>query len=120
VSPYNGTPFWNARKGALDWLFRLAEQGVLTDRHFEAMTAQVTDFAPTSYLGDGIVTVQLRGTLIEVMNGTRRTYPVDEAVRFQRTAAAQAIWLAVDGKDDNGAWLNGGDYSVAPQPIQHG
>jgi hypothetical protein len=119
VSPYNGTAYWDARKAALDQLFNLAERGVLTDRHFEAITAQVTEFTPTSYLGDGIVTVHLSGTLVEVMRGVRHTYPVDELVRFQRTASAQAIWLAVDG-NDGGGWLMHGDYSAAPVSLGHG
>jgi hypothetical protein len=119
VSPYNGTAYWDARKAALDQLFSLAERGVLTDRHFEGITAQVTEFTPTSYLGDGLVTVHLIGTLVEVMRGERHAYPVDELVRFQRTASAQAIWLAVDGNDGSG-WLMHGDYSAAPISLGHG
>jgi hypothetical protein len=119
MSPYNGTVYWDARKAALDQLFSLAERGILTDRHFEGVTAQVTEFAPTSYLGDGIVTVHLRGTLVEVMRGTRHTYPVDEFVRFSRTATAQAWWLAVDGNDGRG-WLMHGDYSAQPVSLGHG
>jgi hypothetical protein len=120
MAMYKGTAYWDARKGALDWLAKLAEQGVLTDRHFEDITAQVTEFAPTSFLGDGIVTVHLTGTLVEVMRGTRRTYRVDELVRFQRTAAAHAFWLAVDGQDDNGNWLMHGNYSAGLEPMFHG
>jgi hypothetical protein len=120
ISPYKGTPFWDARKAALDHLFALAERGVLTDRHFEGLAAQVTEFAPTTHLGDGIVTVRLTGTLIEVMRGVRHAYPFDELVRFQRTASAQAWWLAVDGKADDGSWLNRGVYAIAPEPIFHG
>ena len=119
ISPYNGTAYWDARKAALDQLFNLAERGVLTDRHFEGITAQVTEFTPTSYLGDGLVTVHLSGTLVEVMRGVRHTYPVDELVRFQRTASAQAMWLAVDG-NDGGGWLMHGDYSAAPVSLGHG
>jgi hypothetical protein len=119
ISPYNGTAYWDARKAALDQLFNLAERGVLTDRHFEAITAQITEFTPTSYLGDGLVTVHLSGTLVEVMRGVRHTYPVDELVRFQRTASAQAMWLAVDG-NDGGGWLMHGDYSAAPVSLGHG
>jgi hypothetical protein len=44
---------------------------------------------------------------------------VDELVRFQRTASAQAIWLAVDGNDGSG-WLMHGDYSAAPISLGHG
>lgn len=119
VSPYNGTAYWDARKAALDQLFGLAQRGVLTDRHFEGITAQVTEFAPTSFLGDGIVTVHLRGTLVEVMRGVRHTYPVDELVRFERSAFAQAWWLAVDGNDGDG-WLMHGDYSAQPISLFHG
>lgn len=119
ISPYSGTPYWDARKAALEQLFSLAERGTLTDRHFEGITAQVTAFTPSSYLGDGLVTVHLGGTLVEVMRGVRHTYPVDELVRFQRTASAQAIWLAVDGNDGSG-WLMHGDYSAAPVSLVHG
>jgi hypothetical protein len=119
MSPYNGTAYWDARKAALDQLFALAERGVLTDRHFEGITAQVTEFTPTSYLGDGLVTVHLTGTLVEVMRGVRHSYPVDELVRFQRTASAQAMWLAVDGNDGSG-WLMRGDYTAAPVSLGHG
>jgi len=119
VSPYNGTAYWDARKAALDQLFSLAERGILTDRHFEGVTAQVTEFTPSSYLGDGLVTVHLTGTLVEVMRGVRHAYPVDELVRFQRTASAQAMWLALDGNDGSG-WLMHGDYSAAPVSVGHG
>ena len=119
VSPYNGTAYWDARKAALDQLSGLAARGILTDRHFENITAQVTEFAPTSYLGDGIVTVHLRGALIEVIRGVRHAYPVDELVRFQRSAFAQAWWLAVDGNDGSG-WLMHGDYSAQPISLGHG
>jgi hypothetical protein len=119
ISPYDGTAYWDARKAALDQLFNLAELGILTDRHFEGITAQVTEFTPTSYLGDGLVTVHLSGTLVEVTRGVRHAYPVDELVRFQRTASAQAIWLAVDGNDGSG-WLMHGDYSAAPVSLSHG
>jgi hypothetical protein len=54
------------------------------------------------------------------MRGVRHTYPVNELVRFQRTAAAHAIWLAVDGQDDNGAWLMQGNYTAVPEPLFHG
>jgi hypothetical protein len=120
MAMYKGTAYWDARKGALDWLGKLAEQGALTDRHFEGVTAQVTEFTPTSYLGDGIVTVRIAGTLVEVMNGARHTYPVNELVRFQRTAAAQAFWLAVDGQADDGSWLMHGNYTAVPEPMFHG
>jgi hypothetical protein len=120
MAMYKGTAYWDARKGALDWLAKLAEQGVLTDRHFEGVTAQVVEFAPASFLGDGIVTVRLTGTLVEVMRGVRRTYPVDELVRFQRTAAAHAFWLAVDEQDDNGNWLMHGNYGAGLEPLFHG
>src|SRR4029077_16858449 len=66
MSPFTGTPFWNARRGALDWLRTLAERGTLTDRHFENTTAQIVDFTPTPYLGDGYLTVELHSTLVEV------------------------------------------------------
>ena len=119
TSPYDGTAYWDARKAALDQLADLFERGILTDRHFEGITAQVTGFTPTSYLGDGIVTVHLRGTLVEVMRGVRHAYPVDELVRFQRTASAQPMWLAVDGNDGSG-WLMHGDYSAQPISLVHG
>jgi len=119
IAPYNGTAYWDARKAAIDQLFSLAERGILIDRHFEGITAQVTEFTPTSYLGDGLVTVHLSGTLVEVMRGVRHTYPVDESVRFQRTASALAIWLAVDGNDGSG-WLMHGDYSAVPVSLGHG
>lgn len=117
---YRGTADWDARKGALDGLFKLAAQGVLSDRHFEGIAAKVTEFAPTSYLGDGIVTVKLSGTLVEVMNGVRRSYPVNERVRFQRTAAAQSFWLALDAQADDGSWLMHGNDSALPEPLFHG
>src|SRR5256885_14955140 len=119
VSPYDGTAYWDARKAALDQLFTLAERGILSDRHFEDLTARVTGFAPSSYLGDGIVTVHLVGTLVEVMRGVRHAYPADELVRFHRTASAQPMWLAGDGNDGSG-WLMNGDYSLQPVALGHG
>jgi hypothetical protein len=119
ASPYKGTAYWDVRHGALDWLHELALRGSLTDRHFEDVRAQVTAFKPTSYLGDGYVTVQLRGTLVEVLHGVRRIYPVNESVMFQRFSFAQATWLAVDGQNDDGTWIAKGSYGT-PEPLAHG
>jgi len=119
MAPFQSTAYWNARKGALDWLHELAARGSLTDRHFEDMRAQVTQYRPTSYLGDGFITVQLHGTLAETMNGARHTYPVNESVVFQRFSFAQAYWLAVDGQNSDGSWIANGSYGT-PQPTAHG
>jgi len=119
MSPYRGTAYWDARMGAIDWLHELAARGSLTDRHFESMSARITKFTPTSYLGDGYVTVHLAGTLVEVMNGVRHAYPVNESVVFQRFSFAQPWWMAVDGQNDDGGWIANGDYGV-PQSNAHG
>ena len=105
--------------GALDWIRTLAERGTLTDRHFDGMSAQITRFTPASYLGDGYVTVHLKGTLVEIVNGVRHTYPVNESVVFQRFSFAQATWIAVDGQNDDGTWIANGDYGT-PQQTAHG
>lgn len=118
-SPFKGTPYWDARTGALDWIRTLAERGTLTDRHFDGMSAQITRFTPASYLGDGYVTVHLKGTLVEIVNGVRHTYPVNESVVFQRFSFAQATWIAVDGQNDDGTWIANGDYGT-PQQTAHG
>ena len=119
MAPFQGTAYWNVRKGALDWLHELAVRGSLTDRHFEDIRAQVTQYRPTSYLGDGYVTVALRGTLVETMNGARHSYPVNESVVFQRFSFAQPFWMAVDGQNDDGSWIAKGSYGT-PQSTAHG
>jgi hypothetical protein len=116
---FKGTAYWDARKGALDWLQALAKRGSLTDRHFENVRAQVVAFRPTSYLGDGYIIVHLRGMLVETLNGARHTYPVDELVQFQRFSFAQAYWFAVDGQNDDGSWIAQGNYGT-PEPVAHG
>jgi hypothetical protein len=116
---FQGTAYWDARKGALEWLQALAGRGSLTDRHFEEMSAQAVQFKPTSYLGDGYVTVHLRGTLVEIVYGVRHTYSVNESVVFQRFSFAQASWIAVDGQNDDGTWIANGDYGT-PQSTSHG
>ena len=118
-TPFKGTAYWDARSAALDWLRTLADRGTLTDRHFEGMSAQVTKFTPTSYLGDGYVTVHLKGTLVEITNGVRHTYPVDESVVFQRFSFAQTTWMAVDGQNGDGSWIANGNYGT-PQQTAHG
>jgi hypothetical protein len=119
TSPYKGTAYWDARTAALNWLHDQATRGALTDRHFEDMRAQVVQFRPTSYLGDGYVTVHLRGTLIETIDGARGTYAVDESVVFQRFSFAQATWIAVDGQNDDGSWIANGHYGT-PESNVHG
>ena len=119
TSPYHGTPYWDARTSAIDWLHDLTIRGTLSDRHFEEIHAQIVRYAPTSFLGDGYVTVHLRGRLVETMSGVRHTYPVDESVVFQRFSFAQAAWLAVDGQNDDGTWIANGSYGT-PQPTAHG
>jgi hypothetical protein len=119
MARYKGTAYWDVRKGAIDWLGTLAARGTLTDRHFENMRAQIVGFRPTSYLGDGYVTVHLLGTLIETMNGVRHTYRVDEHVLFARFSFVQASWLAVDGQNDDGTWIANGNYGT-PEPLAHG
>jgi hypothetical protein len=118
-APYHGTAYWDARTGAIDWLHDLTIRGTLSDRHFENVRAQIVRYEPTSFLGDGYVTVHLGGTLVEVMNGVRHTYPVDESVVFQRFSFAQAAWVAVDGQNDDGTWIANGSYGT-PQPSFHG
>lgn len=118
-SPYKGTAYWDARTAALDWLRTQAERGALTDRHFEGMSARITKFTPTSYLGDGYVTVHLSGALVEIVSGVRHAYPVDESVIFQRFSFAQASWIAVDGQNGDGTWIANGDYGT-PQQTAHG
>ncbi len=117
TSPYKGTPYWDARTVAIDWLHDQTMRGALTDRHFEDMRAQVAQFRPTSFLGDGYVTVHLRGTLVETIGGARRTYAVDESVVFQRFSLAQATWIAVDGQNDDGSWIANGNYGT---PLSNG
>jgi hypothetical protein len=117
--PYAGTAYWDARAAAISWLHDLTVRGALTDRHFEDMRAQVVRFTPTSYLGDGYATAHLQGTLVEVMNGVRHTYPVNESVVFQRFSFAQAWWMAVDGQNDDGTWIANGNYGT-PQSTAHG
>ena len=119
TSPLGGTAYWDARTAAISWLHDLTMRGALTDRHFEDMRARVVKFAPTSYLGDGYVTVHLLGTLIEVIGGVRHAYPVNESVVFQRFSLAQASWMAVDGQNDDGTWIANGNYGT-PQPTAHG
>jgi len=119
MSPFTGTPFWNVRRGALDWLRTLAERGTLTDRHFENTSAQIVAYAPTSYLGDGYVTVELLSTLVEVSDGARHTYPFATMVKFQRYSFAQATWTAIDGQNDDGSWIANGNYGT-PQSTSHG
>jgi hypothetical protein len=119
TSPYTGTAFWDARAAAIDWLHDQTIRGALTDRHFEDMRVQVTQFRPTSFLGDGYVTVHLRGTLLQTIGGARRTYAVDESVVFQRFSFAQAAWLAVDGQNEDGSWIANGNYGT-PQSMAHG
>jgi|GEM_PF-3924330 len=118
-SPFKGTAYWDARTAALDWLHELSTRGTLTDRHFEDMRGRVVRFTPTSYFGDGYVTVHLLGTLIEVIGGVRHTYPVNESVVFQRFSFAQASWMAVDGQNDDGTWIANGSYGT-PQSTAHG
>jgi len=83
------------------------------------MSAQVTKFSPTSYLGDGYLTVHLSGTLVAVTNGVRHAYPVSESVVFQRFSFAQATWMAVDGQNRDGTWIANGNYGT-PQTTAHG
>ena len=118
-SPFKGTAYWDARTAALDWLHELSTRGTLTDRHFENMRALITKFTPTSYLGDGYATVHLQGTLVEVIDGVRHSYPVNESVVFQRFSLAQATWTAVDGQNDDGTWIANGSYGT-PQSTAHG
>ena len=118
-APFKGTAFWDARAGALEWLRMLADRGALTDRHFDGVRAKVTAFTPTSFLGDGYATVELRGTLVEQLNGAQHAYPFSTMVRFQRFSFAQPYWQAVDGLNDDGTWIAKGNYGT-PQPTSHG
>ena len=65
------------------------------------------------------MTVHLKATLVEMTNGVRHTYPVDESVVFQRFSFAQPWWMAVDGQNDDGTWIANGNYGT-PQPTAHG
>ena len=119
MSPFKGTAFWDARGSALEWLRMLADRGALTDRHFDDVRARVTAFTPTSFLGDGFATVELRGTLVEQLNGSQHAYPFTTLVKFQRFSFAQPYWQAIDGLNDDGTWIAKGSYGT-PEPTSHG
>ncbi len=63
--------------------------------------------------------MHLRGTLVETIDGARRTDVVDESVVFQRFSFAQATWIAMDGQNDDGRWIANGNYGT-PQSNAHG
>ena len=65
------------------------------------------------------MTVHLRGTLVETINGARHTDVVDESVVFQRFSFPQATWMAVDGQNNDGSWIANGNYGT-PQSNVHG
>lgn len=112
------TPFSRVRSEAVNALNRRMATGALTERYFERVTASIERFEPAWFGGDGVVTISLRGTLIETVAGGRKaTSDFTQHLKFLRVSDA---WTPVDAQEDDGSWDSGGDLALAEVARPHG
>ena len=115
------TAFWKARGEALSQLGRTFDSGTLVDRHFEDVTARIVRFEPATYVGDGVLTVSVTGKLVEIAaDGTKRTVPFTQPLKFLRTYGGGAGWFAVDAQEPDGSWDSGGVLALSEIDRQFG
>lgn len=108
------TAFWKARTDALSEMNQLFTSGALVDRHFEDVTARIVRFDPATYVGDGVLTVSVAGKLIEIArDGTKRTVPFTQPLKFLRTYGGFTQWTAVDAQEPDGSWDSGGVLALS-------
>jgi hypothetical protein len=112
------TAFWRARTAAINELNRRFAAGELSERYFEDVSATIERFEPAWFGGDGVVTVMLRGRLVETVAGGRHvTSGFAQRLKFLRTFD---FWTAVDAQEDDGSWDSGGDLALADVARPHG
>ena len=110
---YTETRFWSARRAAIEELNARFAGGALVDRHFEDLTLQILRFDDTTFLGDGVATVRLAGTLVEVDGkGTKTSQRFTQLLKFYRQSSAFAVYYPVDAQEDDGSWDSGGDLAL--------
>ena len=116
------TRFWALRGAALDELNARFRAGTLLDRHFEDLTLRVVRFEPATFLGDGVATVRLEGTLVEYDGkGARQADHFSQQLKFLRVPdLSGAAYYAVDAQEDDGSWDSGGDLGLAAIGWPHG
>ena len=116
------TRFWALRGTALDDLNARFRAGTLLDRHFEDLTLRVVRFEPATFLGDGVATVRLDGTLVEYDGkGARLAERFSQQLKFLRVPdMSGAAYYAVDAQEDDGSWDSGGDLALGVVDRPHG
>ena len=116
------TRFWALRGAALDELNERFRGGTLLDRHFEDLTLRVVRFEPATFLGDGVGTVRLDGTLVEYDGkGARVAERFSQQLKFLRVPdLSGAAYYAVDAQEDDGSWDSGGDLGLGAVDWPHG
>lgn len=108
------TPFWHQRIEGLNHLNALFAAGTLTERRFENMSVRIDAFEPVTYFGGGVMTVTVRGRLVEVIGGKTVTESLTQPLKFFRfggNGLGLSGWTAVDAQED-GVWLSGGDLAL--------
>ncbi|MBI3522866.1 MAG: hypothetical protein HY071_07140 [Chloroflexi bacterium] len=104
--PVTNTPYAKARAGYLASLDRAA----IYARSVRSLTARIERFDAFSYLGDGIVTVQVVALLrTTTALGTRETSFTRE-LRALRSVGGG--WMIIDETFEPGVWASGNDLSL--------
>jgi hypothetical protein len=112
------TAFSRVRTEALNALNGRVAAGALAERYFENVTARIERFEPAWFGGDGVVTVTLRGRLVETIAGGKQvTSDFTQRLKFLRTFD---FWTAVDAQEQDGSWDSGGNLALAEVARPHG
>jgi hypothetical protein len=112
------TAFSRVRTEALNALNGRVAAGALAERYFENVTARIERFEPAWFGGDGVVTVTLRGRLVETVAGGKQvTSDFTQRLKFLRTLD---FWTAVDAQEQDGSWDSGGNLALAEVARPHG
>lgn len=112
------TPFGRVRNAAIIALNVRRAAGALSDRRFADVEASVGRFEPAWFGGDGVVTVTVRGTLVETTPGGVRRVAFVQPLKFFRTP--EGAWMAIDAQEADGSWASGGDLALAEVARPHG
>lgn len=111
-------PFFRARIAAINELNGAYAAGTFRERYFENVRSTIERFQPAWFGGDGIVTVNVTGNVVETRtNGIKVTTAFVQRLKFLR---GHDMWIAIDAQNDDGSWASGGNLAIAEVARPHG
>ena len=111
-------PFFRARTEAINELNRAYASAQFKERYFESVRSSIERFEPAWFGGDGIVTVNVVGSVVETRsNGATVRTAFTQKLKFLR---GHDMWIAIDAQNEDGTWASDGRLALAEVARPHG